>query len=400
MHEDSNDKSVEIRTLLLCDLVDSTAIIQQVGDVRAADLLAEHDQLARSLLETHRGIEIDKTDGFLLLFRRPIDAVCYALGYHRDLALLSQRTDCPMTARVGIHLGEVSLRKNNAEDVERGAKPVELEGLAKHIAARIMGCAQGGRTLLSQEAYEVARRGAVGHEAEELQAELSWVKHGSYLLKGSDEPRVLCEVGTPSVLSGGLELAPEAKAQRIESPDRRQGKSAGFGAAIALALALVALAIVFALQSNDGSDSSAPSAGASPAGAFTTAPGTGQGEQVKAQGQDAQSSPVQLHVVVQPVGARVSVAGALVGTSPITVPLEADTSEVAVTAEAPGFSSGATTCVVVAADRARGSALCTLSLEAALKPTRRPSSTPQAGAPKTERAGEQPARRPQIDLID
>ena len=46
-----------------------------------------------------------------------------------------------MASRVGIHLGEVVLRENSPEDVARGAKPLEVEGLAKAIAARVMSLA-------------------------------------------------------------------------------------------------------------------------------------------------------------------------------------------------------------------------------------------------------------------
>ena len=56
-----------IRTLLLCDLVSSTRLVERLGDVAAAELLARHDRIARDLLATHNAREIDKSDGFLLL---------------------------------------------------------------------------------------------------------------------------------------------------------------------------------------------------------------------------------------------------------------------------------------------------------------------------------------------
>jgi hypothetical protein len=54
-----------IRTLLVPDLVSSTALVGMLGDARAAEVFQRHDQLARNLLSTHDGVEIDKTDGFL-----------------------------------------------------------------------------------------------------------------------------------------------------------------------------------------------------------------------------------------------------------------------------------------------------------------------------------------------
>jgi class 3 adenylate cyclase len=39
------------------------------------------------------------------------------------------------------------------DDIARGAKALEVEGLAKPLAARIMALAGGGQTLLSAAAY-------------------------------------------------------------------------------------------------------------------------------------------------------------------------------------------------------------------------------------------------------
>jgi class 3 adenylate cyclase len=44
-----------LRTLLVCDLVDSTALVERIGDREAANLLRKHDRLARALLEQHEG---------------------------------------------------------------------------------------------------------------------------------------------------------------------------------------------------------------------------------------------------------------------------------------------------------------------------------------------------------
>ena len=81
---------------------------------------------------------------------------------------------------MGIHLGEVVLRENAADDVARGAKPLEVEGLAKAIAARVMSLAGQGRILMTRTAYDFARRGAVGHadEADAALGRARAVPHG------------------------------------------------------------------------------------------------------------------------------------------------------------------------------------------------------------------------------
>jgi class 3 adenylate cyclase len=150
MPETLSTSNPAIRTLLLCDLVASTQIVERqiverVGDSTAADLLARHDRFARDLLSTFNGREIDKSDGFLLLFERPIEAVRFAVAYQAKLREFGATFHVPMASRVGIHLGEVVIRKNSPEDVARGAKPLEVEGLAKAVAARIMSLAGDGR---------------------------------------------------------------------------------------------------------------------------------------------------------------------------------------------------------------------------------------------------------------
>ena len=182
-----------IRTLLLSDLVGSTEMLRKLGDARAASLFAQHDHMARALLVKHDGREIDKTDGFLLLFDRPINAVLYAIEYHRALAQLGRDIKVPIGSRVGIHLGEVVLRENPPEDVARGAKPLEVEGLAKPLAARVMSLAGASQTLMTRGAFDLARRAAV--DAAGLDGNLCWLAHGGYLPKGMDEPIDIFEVG-------------------------------------------------------------------------------------------------------------------------------------------------------------------------------------------------------------
>ena len=173
----------DVRTLLLTDVVDSTKLAEAIGDAAMADVWISHDRAARDLLVKHRGREIDKTDGMLMLFDEAADAVSYALAYHHALAELP----APLKARAGIHVGPVMLRKNTAEDVALGAKPIEVEGLAKPTTARIMSLAQGAQTLITAEARE-----ALG------ETKLRIESHGFWMVKGIPEPIELFEVGDDS----------------------------------------------------------------------------------------------------------------------------------------------------------------------------------------------------------
>jgi len=172
--------TTDTHALLLTDIVDSTRIAQQLGDPAMAALWETHDRVARDLLREWHGREIDKSDGFLLLFANAEEAVGYALAYHRALAELKP----PLKARAGLHVGAVRLRENHRDDVARGAKPVEVEGLAKPTTARVMSLAQPGQTLLTAEA-----RAALGAASLRLQS------HGHWRMKGIEAPIEVHEVG-------------------------------------------------------------------------------------------------------------------------------------------------------------------------------------------------------------
>ena len=205
-----------LKTLVVTDLVDSTSLVERLGDARAAALSALHDRLARALVERHVGREIDKTDGFLLLFERPLHAVAFALAYHQGLARLAADEGVALEARVGVHVGEVFLRENPPAEIAQGAKPVEVEGLAKPIAARLMALARGGQTLLTRSAFDLARRAAAGLEG--FGESLRWLAHGSYLFKGVDEPIEVYEVG-PEGQAPLLPPTTSDKARRVGSED-------------------------------------------------------------------------------------------------------------------------------------------------------------------------------------
>lgn len=185
-----------LRTLLICDLAESTAMVEKLGDSRTAELMRRHDRLSRDLLQRHGGREIDKTDGFLVLFERPIRAVAFALEYQRQVKDLGAAQSIALQARIGIHVGEIVLWENDAADIAHGAKPVEAEGLIKPVAARLMGIARPGQILLSGTAHTLAlrARSELGDACV-----LRWRAHGNYRFKGVPEPVQVYEVGEDGV---------------------------------------------------------------------------------------------------------------------------------------------------------------------------------------------------------
>ena len=143
-------------TLLFTDLVDSTPLAAELGDIRWRELLSRHYEAARAALERFRGREVDTTgDGLLATFAAPAQALHCAAAIQQ--AAHSER----LKMRAGVHLGEVELVGRN------------VRGVAVHEAARIMGQADADEILASDAVRLFA--GSAGLEFED---------QGTHALKG------------------------------------------------------------------------------------------------------------------------------------------------------------------------------------------------------------------------
>ncbi len=189
----------QVRTLLLTDMVDSTGLVERLGDNAAADLFRAHDRVVLELQQRWRGRLIDRSDGLLLIFERPIDALGFALDYVRGLRELGRERELkqPLQARAGLHVGEVLVWENSVEAVRMGAKSMEVEGLAKPLAGRLMALARPGQILLSATAEPLAHRAA--RELGERGELLVWKSYGRWRFKGLPEAQEVYEVGEPGL---------------------------------------------------------------------------------------------------------------------------------------------------------------------------------------------------------
>lgn len=182
-----------LRAVLVCDIVGSTALVERLGDTRAAAFMQRHDQLLLQAMKLCHGQLVDKADGVLALFERPIQALDFALRYQRGLYELGKAEGVELRARTGIHVGDVMTWANHPRDVQAGAKPIEVEGLAKPVAARLMNLAMPGQILMSGMAQNLAQRAA--GELGERAGRLRWLLHGRYRFKGVPAPMLVHEVG-------------------------------------------------------------------------------------------------------------------------------------------------------------------------------------------------------------
>lgn len=147
-----------LATLLFTDLVDSTSIASEVGDVKWRELLSRHFEDARDELERFGGREIDTTgDGMFATFDGPARAL------HCAAAILRRAHGGGLRVRAGVHVGEVELVGN------------DVRGVAVHQTARIMSAAAPDEILVSD--LTLALAGASG---------LAFEDRGMHTFKGLD----------------------------------------------------------------------------------------------------------------------------------------------------------------------------------------------------------------------
>jgi class 3 adenylate cyclase len=127
----------QLATLLLSDVVDSTAMARQLGDIAWRDLLSSHYEMSRAQFEDHGGREVATTgDGVLATFDGPAHALYCA-------AAIMQRTG-QLPIRIGVHVGEI--------EVVGG----DVRGIAVHEVARVMSEAGAGEILVSDTTRALA----------------------------------------------------------------------------------------------------------------------------------------------------------------------------------------------------------------------------------------------------
>ena len=172
--------------IVLLDIIGSTAFVQRAGATVAAQWFQVHDRLARSLVYKKQGREIDRSDGFLLSFDRIQDAVNFALAYQKTVP---KKTN--LNTRIGIHWGKIIEVKQDDVFVGAGAKRVELEGIAKNIAARTMSLCGAGQVLLTKEAMQAIK----GRTNAQIPKDTRYACVGLYRFKGVKNPQEIYAVG-------------------------------------------------------------------------------------------------------------------------------------------------------------------------------------------------------------
>lgn len=124
-----------VATLLVTDIVGSTAVAAELGDAAWTERLARHGDHVRVQLDRFRGFEVTTTgDGFLAMFDGAARAVRCAAAI-RDGA-----EEEGLRIRAGVHSGEIERQADN------------IRGVAVHAVARIAALADPGEVLVSAPA--------------------------------------------------------------------------------------------------------------------------------------------------------------------------------------------------------------------------------------------------------
>ena len=133
-------------TFLFTDIQGSTKLLQQLGEHRYGEVLAQHHSILREVLAGQNGIEVGtEGDAFFVVFRQVSDAVNAALRVQRKLRDNDWGSDIEVEVRMGIHTGEAR---------RMGDRYV---GIDVHRAARIAGAAHGRQILISRLTAEHVR---------------------------------------------------------------------------------------------------------------------------------------------------------------------------------------------------------------------------------------------------
>lgn len=119
-------------TILMTDIVGSTATLERVGDATWHALLLAHNERLRARIDHFSGREVRTTgDGFQVLFTGA------ERGVRCAAAMVTAVADLGIEIRAGLHTGEVELAAGN------------LHGIAVHAAARVSALAGPSEVLVS-----------------------------------------------------------------------------------------------------------------------------------------------------------------------------------------------------------------------------------------------------------
>jgi class 3 adenylate cyclase len=124
--------------LLFSDVEGFTAMIERLGDLRAREVIRDHNKIVRTEVAVHGGREVEiQGDAFFLVFPDPRSALHCAVSLQRAFVAYTESNPDPLRVRIGLHVGE-TLREGE-----------RFFGRSVNLAARVAAQANGGEILAS-----------------------------------------------------------------------------------------------------------------------------------------------------------------------------------------------------------------------------------------------------------
>jgi predicted ATPase/class 3 adenylate cyclase len=134
-------------TFVMTDIEGSTRLFRGLGEAYPP-LLEEHNALLRQVWATHHGVEVKTAgDSFLVAFASAAEALEGAVAAQAAIAAHTWPSEVDLRVRIGVHTG-IAFPHNR-----------DYIALAVHQAARVVGAANGGYVLASEEAVNAAGSG-------------------------------------------------------------------------------------------------------------------------------------------------------------------------------------------------------------------------------------------------
>jgi len=126
----------EVKTFVFTDIVDSTRLVELLGDDGWDSLLSWHDRTVRECFAAHLGREIKhEGDGFFIAFPDPRSALDCAIALQRTLDEHRREHGFALRLRIGIHSAEATQRDG------------DFFGQGVNVTARVAAAGTAGQIL-------------------------------------------------------------------------------------------------------------------------------------------------------------------------------------------------------------------------------------------------------------
>ncbi|HXW59808.1 MAG TPA: AAA family ATPase [Solirubrobacteraceae bacterium] len=177
--------TIETVSVLITDLVGSTAMAERLGKAAAEELRAEHFALLRGALKRTGGREVKNLgDGLMMVFDSATQSLSCAVELQQAIDARNRRAEEPLGLRIGMSLGDATVKEG------------DYFGWPAIEATRLCAEAKGGQIVVNALVRQVA--GA--------RAEHRFHSLGALELRGIAEPLQAFELVWEPILAAGIEL--------------------------------------------------------------------------------------------------------------------------------------------------------------------------------------------------